>query len=276
MTITDTAGLLFMANLGCIEFHPLHSRCEDVEHPDYLFFDLDPFEPYTYEDVLSVARHIKVLLDGLGMVAFPKTSGATGLQIFVPSGARRVHLRAGARVRWGVRPPDPQCRPRPRHDGLARGRSRREGLHRPQYESLRREHRRGVLAPAGAAGSRVDAAHMGGGPRGRVPSRSISASTTSGRGSRGSATCSRGWRPRPTTCRRRSRRWASWSRRIRANVRCRKRPPPRATRGEARPRSRRRRRILRSSSTCDAARSVPTARPSRRPATPPRPGATPS
>jgi bifunctional non-homologous end joining protein LigD len=84
MTITDTAGLLFMANLGCIEFHPLHSRCEDVEHPDYLFFDLDPFEPYTYEDVLSVARHIKVLLDGLGMVAFPKTSGATGLQIFVP------------------------------------------------------------------------------------------------------------------------------------------------------------------------------------------------
>jgi DNA ligase D-like protein (predicted ligase)/DNA ligase D-like protein (predicted polymerase)/DNA ligase D-like protein (predicted 3'-phosphoesterase) len=84
MTITDAAGLLFIANLGCVEFHPLHSRCEDVEHPDYLFFDLDPFEPYTYEDVLTVARHIKVLLDRLGMSAFPKTSGATGLQIFVP------------------------------------------------------------------------------------------------------------------------------------------------------------------------------------------------
>ncbi len=84
MTIDDTAGLLFIANLGCIEFHPLHSRCADVEHPDYLFFDLDPFPPYTYEDVLAVARHIKVLLDQLGLTAFPKTSGATGLQIFLP------------------------------------------------------------------------------------------------------------------------------------------------------------------------------------------------
>jgi len=84
MTIADAAGLLFIANLGCIEFHPLHSRCEDVAHPDYLFFDLDPFPPYTYEDVLTVARHIKVLLDQLGLDAYPKTSGATGLQIFVP------------------------------------------------------------------------------------------------------------------------------------------------------------------------------------------------
>lgn len=84
LTITDTAGLLYVANLGCIEFHPLHSRCADVAHPDYLFFDLDPFEPYTYEDVLIVARHIKVLLDQLGLPAFPKTSGATGLQIYVP------------------------------------------------------------------------------------------------------------------------------------------------------------------------------------------------
>ncbi|MET0801265.1 MAG: non-homologous end-joining DNA ligase [Actinomycetota bacterium] len=84
LTIVDAAGLLYIANLGCIEFHPLHSHCADVGHPDYLFFDLDPFEPYTYEDVLVVARHIKVLLDQLGITAFPKTSGATGLQIYVP------------------------------------------------------------------------------------------------------------------------------------------------------------------------------------------------
>jgi bifunctional non-homologous end joining protein LigD len=55
-----------------------------VAHPDYLFFDLDPFEPYTYEDVLTVARHIKVVLDQLGLTAYPKTSGATGLQIYLP------------------------------------------------------------------------------------------------------------------------------------------------------------------------------------------------
>ncbi|HEY6567906.1 MAG TPA: non-homologous end-joining DNA ligase [Actinomycetota bacterium] len=84
LTIADAAGLLYVANLGCIEFHPLHSRCSDVAHPDYLFFDLDPFPPYTYEDVLTVGRHIKVLMDQLGLTAFPKTSGATGLQIYIP------------------------------------------------------------------------------------------------------------------------------------------------------------------------------------------------
>jgi DNA ligase D-like protein (predicted ligase)/DNA ligase D-like protein (predicted polymerase)/DNA ligase D-like protein (predicted 3'-phosphoesterase) len=84
ITVDDVGSLLFAANLGCIEMHPLHSRCEDVEHPDYLFFDLDPFEPYTYEDVLAVARHVKVILDQLEITSYPKTSGATGLQIFVP------------------------------------------------------------------------------------------------------------------------------------------------------------------------------------------------
>jgi bifunctional non-homologous end joining protein LigD len=84
LMVEDLAGLLYVANLGCIEFHPLHSRCADVAHPDYLFFDLDPFPPYTYEDVLAVARHIKVLLDRLELTAYPKTSGATGLQIFMP------------------------------------------------------------------------------------------------------------------------------------------------------------------------------------------------
>jgi bifunctional non-homologous end joining protein LigD len=84
LVANDTASVLYVANLGCIEFHPLHSRCDDVGHPDYLFFDLDPFPPYTYEDVLTVARHIKVLLDQLGLNAFPKTSGATGMQIYMP------------------------------------------------------------------------------------------------------------------------------------------------------------------------------------------------
>jgi bifunctional non-homologous end joining protein LigD len=84
LTVDDLPTLLFVANLGAIEMHPLHSRCEDVEHPDYLFFDLDPFPPYTYEDVLTVARHVHVVLEQLGIASFPKTSGATGMQIYVP------------------------------------------------------------------------------------------------------------------------------------------------------------------------------------------------
>ncbi|HZD79847.1 MAG TPA: non-homologous end-joining DNA ligase, partial [Actinomycetota bacterium] len=84
LMVEDLAGLLFVANLGCIEFHPLHSRCPSVDSPDYLFFDLDPFEPITFGDVLAVAMHVKTALDSLGVTGYPKTSGATGMQIYVP------------------------------------------------------------------------------------------------------------------------------------------------------------------------------------------------
>jgi bifunctional non-homologous end joining protein LigD len=84
LMVEDVASLLFVANLGCIEFHPLHSRCGSIERPDYLFFDLDPFEPATFEDVLIVARHIRVICERLGLEAYPKISGATGMQIYVP------------------------------------------------------------------------------------------------------------------------------------------------------------------------------------------------
>src|SRR5712691_705912 len=84
LMVEDTAGLLFMSNLGCIEFHPLHSRCSTIDSPDYLFFDLDPFPPATFEDVLAVARLVRVFCERLGLRAYPKTSGATGMQIYVP------------------------------------------------------------------------------------------------------------------------------------------------------------------------------------------------
>jgi bifunctional non-homologous end joining protein LigD len=84
LMVDSVAGILLVANLGCIEFHPLHSRCGSVEQPDYLFFDLDPFPPITFDDVLAVTMHVKVALDALGLVGYPKTSGATGVQIYVP------------------------------------------------------------------------------------------------------------------------------------------------------------------------------------------------
>ncbi len=84
LMVADTAGLLFVANLGCIEFHPLHSRCRSIATPDYLFFDLDPMHGATFDDVLVVARHVRSALDNLGLTGFPKTSGATGMQIYVP------------------------------------------------------------------------------------------------------------------------------------------------------------------------------------------------
>jgi bifunctional non-homologous end joining protein LigD len=90
----DRASLLYVVNLGCIEMHPLHSRAGSLDRPDYAFFDLDPFEPYTYEDVRTVAKLVKVVLDGLGLRGYPKTSGATGMQVFVPLDGTHTHSDA--------------------------------------------------------------------------------------------------------------------------------------------------------------------------------------
>jgi bifunctional non-homologous end joining protein LigD len=83
MTVDDVSTLLYVANLGCIEMHPLHSRCGSVDQPDYLFFDLDPMEA-SFQDVLAVSLHVRAALDALGLTGYPKTSGATGVQIYVP------------------------------------------------------------------------------------------------------------------------------------------------------------------------------------------------
>jgi bifunctional non-homologous end joining protein LigD len=84
LTVHDVAHVLWMVNLGCIEFHPLHAKGVDQQHPSYAFFDLDPFEPAGWAEVAHVAGLIKVVLDQLGIKAHPKTSGATGMQIMVP------------------------------------------------------------------------------------------------------------------------------------------------------------------------------------------------
>jgi bifunctional non-homologous end joining protein LigD len=82
--VQDTASLLWVANLGCITMHPLHARAGSLDRPDYAIFDLDPFEPYTYADVRTVAKLVKVVLDGLGLRSWARTSGATGMQVAVP------------------------------------------------------------------------------------------------------------------------------------------------------------------------------------------------
>ncbi len=84
LMVDDVAALLYVANLGCIEFHPLHSRCSRIDLPDYLFFDLDPNPPIEFSDVLAVAHHVCAALDALGLPSYAKTSGRNGMQIYVP------------------------------------------------------------------------------------------------------------------------------------------------------------------------------------------------
>jgi bifunctional non-homologous end joining protein LigD len=111
LVANDTAALLFVANLGAIEFHPLHSRCEDIAHPDYLFFDLDPHPPATFEDVLAVARHVHAALESFGLPSYPKTSGKAGMQIYVGLEPRPTHSEARAfvgSVGRAIRDADPE------------------------------------------------------------------------------------------------------------------------------------------------------------------------
>lgn len=84
LVVNAVSHLLFVVNLGAIELHPLHARCETYDCPDFLVFDLDPFPPATFGDVLAVARHVGAALTALGLEGFPKTSGATGIQVYVP------------------------------------------------------------------------------------------------------------------------------------------------------------------------------------------------
>jgi DNA ligase D-like protein (predicted ligase)/DNA ligase D-like protein (predicted polymerase)/DNA ligase D-like protein (predicted 3'-phosphoesterase) len=94
----NTAGLLFVASLGCIEMHPLHSRVGSIDRPDYAFFDLDPFPPITFETVRRVATMVKVALEKLGLKGYPKTSGATGMQVYVPLDGTHSYAEARAFV----------------------------------------------------------------------------------------------------------------------------------------------------------------------------------
>ncbi|MDQ3766011.1 MAG: DNA polymerase domain-containing protein [Actinomycetota bacterium] len=84
LTVRDALEMLWIANLGAIEFHPLHARGPDQTYPSYAFFDLDPAEGAGFEEARYVASLVRVLLERLELRAYPKTSGATGIQIMLP------------------------------------------------------------------------------------------------------------------------------------------------------------------------------------------------
>jgi len=93
VTAPDAAALLWMANLGCIEIHPWLSRAATPHLPDFAVFDLDPAEGATWEQVAAVARLVEVALGRLGLAGQPKTSGATGLHVYVPLAAEYPYDR---------------------------------------------------------------------------------------------------------------------------------------------------------------------------------------
>lgn len=82
----NQATLLYMNNLGCIELHPWHSTIYQLDRPDYAIIDLDPSEENTFEQVIETALIAKKVLDRAKIKGFCKTSGASGLHIYMPLG----------------------------------------------------------------------------------------------------------------------------------------------------------------------------------------------
>lgn len=84
----DEASLLWMATLGCIEMNPWFSRINSPDQPDYCVIDLDPDKKNTFDQVIEVALAVKEVLDGINVPAYCKTSGSTGIHIYIPLAAK--------------------------------------------------------------------------------------------------------------------------------------------------------------------------------------------
>lgn len=80
----NNATLAYMNNLGCIEINPWHSTTKALDQPDYLIIDIDPSPGNTFDEVIEAARVVKSILDKCSIPGFCKTSGATGIHIYIP------------------------------------------------------------------------------------------------------------------------------------------------------------------------------------------------
>ncbi|MGE5395286.1 MAG: DNA ligase D [Candidatus Saccharibacteria bacterium] len=83
----DTATLVYMANMGCIEINPWHSTYLEPDEPSYIMMDLDPGD-IAFTEVVNTALVIKEICDEINIPAWCKTSGATGLHIYIPLGSK--------------------------------------------------------------------------------------------------------------------------------------------------------------------------------------------
>lgn len=82
--IQDTAALLWVINLGCIDLNPWYSRSDDIDRPDFLHFDLDPVAGAEWSNVVQTALLVDDALRALDMPVFFKTSGSKGIHVYVP------------------------------------------------------------------------------------------------------------------------------------------------------------------------------------------------
>jgi bifunctional non-homologous end joining protein LigD len=90
LVATDEASLLYMASLGCIEMNPWSSTTKKPDHPDWCIIDLDP-DKNPFDQVIEAARVTYKLLESIGVKSYCKTSGSTGMHIYIPLGAKYTY-----------------------------------------------------------------------------------------------------------------------------------------------------------------------------------------
>jgi bifunctional non-homologous end joining protein LigD len=86
----DEASLLYMGTLGCIEMNPWHSKASNEDYPDWCIIDLDPAEN-TFQQVIEAANVTREILEDMGVESYPKTSGSTGIHVYIPLGAKYTY-----------------------------------------------------------------------------------------------------------------------------------------------------------------------------------------
>jgi len=80
----NKATLLYVANLGCIEINPWNSTTKKPGHPTWMAIDIDPSDKNKFTEVVDTALAVQMVLDKAGVSSYCKTSGASGLHVYVP------------------------------------------------------------------------------------------------------------------------------------------------------------------------------------------------
>jgi len=87
----DEASILYMANAGAIEMNPWNSTIHVPDNPDWCLIDLDPSDKQGFDVVIKVAQATKEVLDSMEVAGYPKTSGSTGIHVYIPLGAKYTY-----------------------------------------------------------------------------------------------------------------------------------------------------------------------------------------
>ncbi|RYF79803.1 MAG: DNA ligase D, partial [Chitinophagaceae bacterium] len=91
MVPQSDADILYMANLGVIEMNPWNSTIHKPDHPDWCLIDIDPSDKTTFNQVIETAQATKQVLDDFGIDGYAKTSGSTGIHVYIPLGAKYTY-----------------------------------------------------------------------------------------------------------------------------------------------------------------------------------------